>query len=78
MVLDRIRMSMREFWFGAHVRLFPVQPWNGWISKLKGFAQVLEWGADSDLFTDRCAAFPRCVPNEENVAWMVMTMAKNA
>ena len=56
----------------------PAQPGRGRFPRLKGFAKVLEWAADSELFNDRSAGFPRRVPNEEDVAWMVMSKAKTA
>ena len=78
MVLGRIRRSMREEGPGARVCFFRVQAWKGWFSEFKGSARVLEWGPDSDLFVGRSAGVPRRVPNEENAAWLVMSMAKNA
>ena len=76
--LGRIRTSIRDEWPGTRVRLFPAQPSKGWFPKLEGFSEVSEWAADPELFVDRSAGIPRRVPNEENVAWMVTSMAKNA
>ena len=77
-VLGCVHRSMRDEWFGTHARLLPAQPWMAWFPKLKGFAGVLTWAADSDLFIDESAGFARCIPNEEDAGWVAMGIAKNA
>ena len=77
MELDQCRGSTREEWRGTHARLLPIQPWMGRSPKSNGSARMLRWAADSGLFVEK-SAVPGRIPTEENVDWVVMSIAKNA
>ena len=76
-VQGRIRRSMREGRPGTHVRLLPARPWRGRLPRLGGSSRVFKSAVDSDLFIERPGGFPRRIPNDANVKWVVMSVVED-
>ena len=70
-VPDRIRRSLREDLFGAHVCFLSAQRWKGWFSELRRIA-------DSDLSIGRLRGSPRRIADEEKAHWVALNTAENA
>ena len=78
LVLSRIPASLRERWFGSHLRLCPVMPWKSRCPKLASFERVISWPADVVLFVEQRRGVLKLIRDDEDLAWAVFQISKCA
>ena len=78
LVLPRIAFSVKEAWFGCHLLLAPLLPWEPRMPKLSLSERVLIWDAFSPLFADSSSEHRHWAPMVEDVQWAVFRLTFDA